>query len=87
VFIGTRVPVQSLCYPGSTFLGNIFIGSNRQTYPAGNFYPAAIGRVGFVDPSSNFRLSSTSPYLSSATDGTAVGANIPAINSAAGTQY
>jgi hypothetical protein len=74
-------------YPGSTFLGNIFIGSNPNMYPAGNFYPSTIGQVGFVDPFGNFRLASTSPYVSSATDGTAVGANIPAINSAAGTQY
>jgi hypothetical protein len=77
----------AMYFPGSTFRGNIFIGSNPLTYPAGNFYPATITQVGFVDPASNFRLSSTSPYRLSATDGTAVGANIPAINSAAGTQY
>ena len=76
----------AMYYPGSTFRGNIFIGSNPNTYPAGNFYPAVLGAVGFVDPSANFRLAPTSAYRSSATDGTDVGANIPAINSAAGTQ-
>jgi hypothetical protein len=74
-------------YPGSTFLKNVFIGSSAATYPAGNFYPATIAQVGFIDPAGNYRLSATSPYVSAATDGTAVGANIPAINSAAGTQY
>jgi hypothetical protein len=74
-------------YPGSTFLKNVFIGSNAATYPASNFYPATIAQVGFVNPGGNYRLSATSPYVSAATDGTAVGANIPAINSAAGTQY
>jgi carbohydrate binding protein with CBM6 domain len=77
----------AIYYPGSTFRGNVFIGSNAATYPAGNFYPSVIGQVGFVDPSANFRLAAASLYVTSATDGTAVGANIPAINAAAGTNY
>ena len=56
-------------------------------YPTGNFFPATVSGVGFVDPSGNYRLSSSSPYVTSATDGTAIGANVPAINTAAGTSY
>jgi hypothetical protein len=77
----------AMYYPGSTFRGNIFIDGNPATYPAGNFYPTTIGDVGFIDFSANFRLASTSLYVSSATDGTAVGASIPAINTAAGMRY
>jgi hypothetical protein len=74
-------------YPGSTFQKNVVIGSNPGTYPAGNFYPATIGAVGFLDPAQNYRLSSSSPYRQAATDGTAIGCNIDALNAAARTQY
>jgi len=35
----------------------------------------------------NYRLSAASPFVGSATDSTDVGANIDAINAAAGTHY
>ena len=54
-------------------------------YPSDDYYPATIGGVGFVDPNGNYRLSSSSPYVNAATDGGAIGANIPALNAAAGT--
>src|SRR5262249_15256865 len=62
-----------LFYPGATVLGNVIIGANSSSYPAGNFYPAAASAVGFVSLSAgDYRLSSASPYLKKATDGTAV---------------
>ena len=74
-------------FPSSTFLRNVIIGGQVSLYPTGNFFPATVSGVGFVDPSGNYRLSSSSPYVTSATDGTAIGANVPAINTAAGTSY
>jgi hypothetical protein len=75
-------------FPGSQFLGSIIAGADPASYPGGNFYPANLDAVGFVNlAGGNYRLSSSSPYLRSATDGADVGANIDAINAAAGTQY
>jgi hypothetical protein len=62
-------------FPGATMLGNIIAGSDPSVYPDGNFYPATLDAVGFVDLyGGNYALSASSPYLSSATDGTAVAA-------------
>jgi hypothetical protein len=75
-------------FPGSQFFGNVIAGANPASYPGGNSYPPNIDAVGFVNlGGGNYRLSSASPYAHSATDGTASGANIDAINAAAGTQY
>jgi hypothetical protein len=75
-------------FPGSQFFGNVIAGADPAIYPSGNFYPASLGAVGFVNlGGGNYRLSASSPYIRSATDGTDVGANIDAINAAAGTQY
>lgn len=74
-------------YPNAVFQRNVVIGGQSSSYPAGNYFPGSVNGVGFVDPSGNYRLSGSSPYVNSATDGSAVGANIPAINAAAGTSY
>ena len=75
-------------FPRSQFFGSVIAGASAATYPAGNFYPASLSAVGFVGlANGNYRLSSSSPYKQSATDGTDVGANIDAINAATGTHY
>jgi len=75
-------------FPNSQFFGNIIAGADPGWYPGGNFYPPDVAAVGFVDfAGGNYRLSTSSPYIRSATDGTDVGANIDAIDAAAGTQY
>lgn len=74
-------------FPGATFQRNVITAGQSGLYPAINYFPATVSGVGFIDPNGNYRLSSSSPYVSSATDGTAIGANIPAINGAAGTSY
>lgn len=74
-------------FPNSTFRRNVMIGGQSWLYPGDNYFPASISQVGFVDPSSNFRLSSASPYIAVGTDGKAAGADIGAINAAAGTDY
>jgi hypothetical protein len=75
-------------FPGSQFFGSVIAGASAATYPSGNFYPPSLSAVGFVDlAGGDYRLSTASPFLRSATDGTDVGANIDAINAAAGTHY
>ena len=74
-------------FPGWTFQRNVVIGGQSSMYPTANYFPTLVGTVGFVDPSGNFRLSSSSTYINAATDGTAIGASISAINAAAGTSY
>lgn len=74
-------------FPGATFQRNVIIAGQSSLYPAITYFPGTVVGVGFVDPNGNYRLSASSPYLTSASDGTAVGANIPAINTAAGTNY
>jgi hypothetical protein len=68
-------------YPGSTFLRNVFIGGTSTTYPADNFYPPTIDAVVFVDVvNGNYDLASGSPFRLAATDGTAIGCDLAAIN-------
>lgn len=74
-------------FPNGTFLRNAIIAGQSSAYPTGNFFPAAVSGVGFVDANGNYRLSSASPYSTSATDGTAIGANVPVVNAAARTAY
>ncbi|MGE3508397.1 MAG: hypothetical protein AB7N65_05890, partial [Vicinamibacterales bacterium] len=75
-------------FPNARFLGGIFVGSNPSRYPAGNYYPASLAAVGFVDQEGQkYRLSSISLYRGSATDGTDVGCDIDRLNAAAGTTY
>jgi hypothetical protein len=75
-------------FPGSQFFGNVIAGADPSIYPSGNFYPPNLNAVGFVSlGGGNYRLSGSSPYGRSATDGTDVGANIDAIDGSAGTQY
>lgn len=64
-------------FPGARILANIIAGANAGSYPSGNFYPATLSAVGFVDLAGrNYALSTTSPYIRSATDGTAVGCDV-----------
>src|SRR5262249_5980948 len=61
-------------FPGARILGNIIAGADAGSYPSGNFYPATLNAVGFVDLAGrNYALNANSPYIRSATDGTAVG--------------
>jgi uncharacterized protein (TIGR03437 family) len=54
-------------------------------YPAGNYAPANLDAVGFVDwRNGNYRLASSSPYKGAGTGGTDSGCNIDALNAALG---
>lgn len=75
-------------FPGSTLLDNVIVAAPASSFPAGNYYPATMSDVGFVDEAGgNYRLASTSPYKNGGTDGTDVGCDIDAVNAAAGTTY
>jgi hypothetical protein len=78
----------AMYFPNAKILDNVFAGSDPSIYPTGNYYPATMGGVGFMDlAGGKYSLAATSIYLGSATDGSAVGCNITALNLAARTTY
>lgn len=67
-------------FPNGTFLRGAWVGSNPWIYPTGNYYPANMTEVGFVNMSAgDYRLSATSLYRNAALDGTDVGANMDTV--------
>ena len=59
-----------------TFSRNVLVGRAAGAYPAGNFFPADVTALRFVNyAGGNYALAANSPYEHTATDGTAVGAN------------
>jgi len=67
------------CFTNWTFTSNAIIGDPNKTsvYPSGNYFPATIAAVGFVNyTGGNYALASTSPYKNAGTDGLDLGANI-----------
>jgi len=67
-------------FPNGIFLRGIWAGSNPSIYPTGNYYPASLGAVGFVNlAGGDYHLSPTSIYRGAALDGTDVGANVDVI--------
>ena len=66
-----------------TVKNNADMGGSANGYPTGNFFPANIGAVGFVDTAAdNFRLKASSPYKNAATDGKDLGADMDSIEKA-----
>lgn len=66
-----------------SFTKNVLIGGSGATYPVGNFFPADLNSVGFVDHlAGNYRLSAASPYRNAGTDGRDIGADIDAMTAA-----
>jgi hypothetical protein len=61
-----------------TFSRNVIVSRPAGAYPAGNFFPADVTAVRFVNyAGDNYALAANSPYKHAATDGTAIGANDP----------
>jgi hypothetical protein len=78
-------PSIGVYFPGGLFADNVFAGAPAYAYPAGNFYPASLGDVGFVDlTGGDCHLASSSPYKNLGTDGKDLGADIDAISAAIG---
>lgn len=86
-FIGTGtaegLPTLNAWYTNWTLTNNAIITTTSATYPSGNYFPANVSAVGFVDyAGGNYRLTSSSPYYNAGTDGLDLGADIDAIESA-----
>ncbi len=72
-------------FPGWIFTKNALIAPTVSTslYPPGNFFPASIAAVGFVDPANgDYHLAPSSPYNNAGTDGKDLGADIDVLNAA-----
>jgi hypothetical protein len=69
--------------PGAIVTANVIAGGSPAAYPLGNFFPATLNNVGFVDMfNGNYALSSLSEYLLKGTDHKNVGADIAAVTAA-----
>jgi hypothetical protein len=69
---GTRT--LSTYFTNWTFSRNVLIGKAAGNYPAGNFFPANLAGVDFVNyAGGNYALAANSPYKNAGTDGMAVG--------------
>lgn len=75
------------CFSPYSFASNALIATPSNyppsLWPTGNFFPASVSAVQFVNYNNgiggNYQLLSTSPYHNAATDGTDLGANIATI--------
>jgi hypothetical protein len=73
----------AMYFPSGVFADNVFAGSPASRYPTGNFYPASLAAVDFVNAAAaDYRLAAASPYRAIATDGKDIGWNQPADASA-----
>jgi hypothetical protein len=75
--VGSGTACLEKYFPGAVFTANVLQGdpANAPYYPPGNYFPATLEAVGFVDlAGGDLRLSPTSPYHGAATDGTDIGA-------------
>lgn len=70
-------------FPAAQVFGNIIVTASPTLYPTGNFLPATIGAVGFVDYAGrDYRLSASSIYRLGATDGTDPGVDYARLGAA-----
>jgi hypothetical protein len=70
-------------FPGALFRRNVIVGADFSVYPADNFYPTKLVKVGLLDPENNdYRLKPDSAYQGKATDGKDVGCDWDALQAA-----
>ncbi len=75
----------SFYFPDGIFRRNVIAGAEARSYPADNFYPASLSRVGFLGlGAGNYRLSPSSPYKNAGTDGRDLGCDFDALQRAQG---
>jgi len=82
--------VLAKCFQTFRFSHNAVVGtpSNRppSQYPTGNFFPASMNRVDFMNYADgnggDYRLANSSPYKNAGTDGKDLGADIEALEAA-----
>ncbi len=85
-------PLTSLgaCFNPYTFSNNAIIASPANyppsKYPAGNYFPATVSAIGFVNYNNgnggDYHLQSSSPYKNAGSDGKDLGADIDSLESA-----
>src|SRR5207302_5649721 len=84
--LGVGNPALDTDFPGAVFAANVIQGSNVSQYYThypGNFFPATMNDVGFVNyAAGDYHLSAFSPYKNAGTDGKDIGADIDALNAA-----
>ena len=74
--IGEGTRALNTYFTNWTFSRNVLVGRSAGNYPAGNFFPANVAAVGFVNfPGGNYALAASSPYEAAGTDGMPIGAN------------
>lgn len=60
---GVGNPTLMRYFPGAIVAGNVIIGGTATQYPSGNFFPASVEQVGFVNfPRGDYRLAGSSRY-------------------------
>jgi hypothetical protein len=79
--------VLDSCWSNYSFTDNVLMDATGKTnWPAGNYSPASIAAVGFVNwnggVGGNYQLAANSPYKGKAADGKDPGADIVAVNAA-----
>ena len=74
--VGEGTPALNANFTNWTFSRNVLVGRAAGAYPAGNFFPANVAAVGFVNyAGGNYALAANSPYRTAGTDGMPIGAN------------
>jgi hypothetical protein len=72
-------------FPGATVSHNVFVNTDAAAYPSGNYHPADLSALRFVDlANGNYRLAPDSPYRAKGTDGENLGADIESVQQLAG---
>src|SRR5215469_7348231 len=75
--VGEGTRALNTYFTSWTFSRNIIVGRPAGYYPAGNFFPANVAAVGFVNYSGgNYALAANSPYNNVGTDGMDIGATV-----------
>lgn len=76
-FYGDTPNALSTYFPGALFRNNVIQAGHERAYPAGNFFPATMGEIGFEDyAEADYRLKPSSPYKNAGIDGRDIGANL-----------
>lgn len=76
--VGIGTAALNADFSNWTFQKNALTGQAAASYPTGNFFPATIADVKFVNyASADYSLATSSPYKSAGTDGQDIGAELP----------
>jgi hypothetical protein len=82
---GTGLDTLTADFPGAVFQRNVLVHAKCPDYPPGNYCPATIDAVRFVDyAGKDYHLAVGSPFRGAGTLGSDVGADIDAVEGAVG---